>query len=196
MPSTCSATIGQDQIGRDRRHLIEPRLAEFALDVVFLGKAEAAMGLHAGIRRFPGRIGRQHLGHVGLGAAIEPGLVFAGGFLHHQFGRAHRGIGLGDRELDALVLADRAAEHGALLGVVGGLGDEPFGVADAFGRDQDALGIHAGEDVAKALAFLADQVFRRHLHVGEEHFRGGVVHHGADRADLEPLALAPRACRR
>src|SRR5206468_9342906 len=49
---------GEHQVGRDRRHLIEPRLAEFALDVVFLSKAEAAMGLDAGIGRFPGCIGR------------------------------------------------------------------------------------------------------------------------------------------
>src|SRR5262249_9301002 len=46
----------QHQIGRDRRHLVEPRLAELALDVVFLGKAKAAMGLDRGIGRFPGRI--------------------------------------------------------------------------------------------------------------------------------------------
>ena len=180
---------GKHEVGRDRRHLVEPRLAELALDVVFLGKAEAAMGLDAGIGRFPGRIRRQHLGHVGLGAAVEPGLVFARGLLHHQLGRAHRGVGLGDRELDALILADRPAENAALLGVVGRLGDEPFGVADAFRRDQDALGIHPGEDVAKALAFLADQILGGHLHVGEEHFGGGVVHHGADRADLETVVL-------
>ncbi|MHC2539025.1 hypothetical protein ACVJMY_008594 [Bradyrhizobium diazoefficiens] len=30
---------------------------------------------------------------------------------------------------------------------------------------------------------------RRHLHVGKEHFGGGVVHHGADRADLEAVVL-------
>ena len=56
-------------------------------------------------------------------------------------------------------------------------------------RDQDALGVHAGEDVAKALAFLADQVFRRHAQIGEEHFGGRVIHHGADRADRKPVAL-------
>src|SRR5438270_4446853 len=50
--------VRQDEIGRDRRHLIEPRLAEFALDVVFFRKGETAMGLHAGVRRFPGGIGR------------------------------------------------------------------------------------------------------------------------------------------
>src|SRR4051794_33698880 len=56
--------VGQNQIGRDRRDLIEPRLAEFALDVVFLGEAKAAMGLYAGIGRVPGGIRRQHLGHI------------------------------------------------------------------------------------------------------------------------------------
>ena len=45
--------VGQDQIGRDRRHLIEPCFAELALDVVFFRKAESAMGLHAGVGRFP-----------------------------------------------------------------------------------------------------------------------------------------------
>ena len=54
-------------------------------------------------------------------------------------------------------------------------------------RDQDALGVHAAEDVAEALALLADQVLGRHAHVVEEHFRGGVVHHGADRADGQAL---------
>src|SRR3954451_21447575 len=55
---------GQYEVGRDRRHLVEPRLAEFALDVVLLGEAEAAMGLDAGVRRFPRCIGREHFCHV------------------------------------------------------------------------------------------------------------------------------------
>ena len=64
----------------------------------------------------------------------RPGFIEPRGLAHHQLGRAHRGIGLGDRKLDALVLADRPAEHHALVGVVGRLLDEPFGVADAFRR--------------------------------------------------------------
>ena len=59
------------------------------------------------------------------------------------------------------------AEHHAFPGVGGGLGDEPLGIADAFRRNQDALGIHAGQDVAKALAFVADQILGGHLHVIE-----------------------------
>src|SRR5215212_2477448 len=42
--------IRQDQVRRDRRHLVETRFAELALDVVFLGEAVAAMGLEARIR--------------------------------------------------------------------------------------------------------------------------------------------------
>ena len=49
----------------------------------------------------------------------------------------------------------------AFLGIGDRLLDEPLGVADALGGDQDALGVHAVEDVAEALAFLADQVLRR-----------------------------------
>src|ERR1700674_1331942 len=75
--------VRQNEIGRDRRHLIEPGLAEFAFDVIFFRKAETAMGLYAGVGGIPGGIGRQHLGHIGLSAAIEPGLVFAGGLPHH-----------------------------------------------------------------------------------------------------------------
>ena len=67
--------IGQDQVGRDRRHVIEPRLAELALDVELLGKAEAAMGLHAHVGGGPGRLGGEQLGHVGLCAAVLAGLV-------------------------------------------------------------------------------------------------------------------------
>ena len=37
--------IGEDQVGGDRRHLIEPGLAKLPLDIVFLGKTKAAVGL-------------------------------------------------------------------------------------------------------------------------------------------------------
>src|SRR5207344_446543 len=39
--------VREDHIGRDRRHLIEPRFTELALDIVFLCKAESAVSLHA-----------------------------------------------------------------------------------------------------------------------------------------------------
>ena len=80
-------------------------------------------------------------------------------------------------------------EHHPLAGIGRGLGDEPLGVADAFGGDENALGIHAGKNVAKALALHADQVIGRHAHVLEEHFGRGVVHHGADGADGQAFAF-------
>jgi hypothetical protein len=53
--------IAQDHVGRHRRHLIEPRLAELAFHVVFGGKAEPAVKLQAGVGGFPRRIRGQQL---------------------------------------------------------------------------------------------------------------------------------------
>src|SRR5215475_3474651 len=52
--------VAQDEVGRDRRYLIEPGLAELALDVELLGETEAAMGLHADIGRLPSSVSREH----------------------------------------------------------------------------------------------------------------------------------------
>ena len=41
--------VGQDQVGADRGHLVEARFTVFAFDVVFLGEAEASMGLETGL---------------------------------------------------------------------------------------------------------------------------------------------------
>jgi len=42
-----------------------------------------------------------------------------------------------------MVLTDRTVEDLALAAKVPRAGEEPLGIADAFGRDQDALRIHA-----------------------------------------------------
>ena len=52
-PEDVLGHVGIDQVGRDRRHLVEPGLAELAFDVVFVGETEAAVGLHADIGGFP-----------------------------------------------------------------------------------------------------------------------------------------------
>ena len=118
-----------------------------------------------------------------------PRLVEVGRFAHHQLSRAHADIGSRDRKLDALVLPDRPAEDHALARIGRRFVDKPFGVADAFGSDQNALGVHAGKNVAKALAFCADEILGRHPHVLEKHLGGRVIHHGADGPDGEPVAL-------
>src|SRR3546814_4714461 len=83
-PEHVLGEVGEDEVGRDRRDLIEPRLAELALDVVLLGETEPAMGLQANIGSLPRRIGGQHLRHVALGAAVEPGVVAPRRLLDHQ----------------------------------------------------------------------------------------------------------------
>ena len=86
--------MGRDEVRGDRRHLVEPRFAEFPLHVVFLGEAEAAEGLDAGIRRLPGSIRRQELGRLGIDEGPR------------------------NRELDAPVPADGPSEDLPLAGLV------------------------------------------------------------------------------
>src|SRR5438876_924220 len=44
--------VGENQVGRNRRHLVKARLAEFALHVVLRGETEAAVGLQTDVGRF------------------------------------------------------------------------------------------------------------------------------------------------
>jgi hypothetical protein len=65
--------------------------------------------------------------------------------------------------LDRLVLADRPTEDDALLRVAGGTVERGAPETDRLGGDQDALRVHAVQDVVKAFAVLADAVRNRHL---------------------------------
>jgi hypothetical protein len=99
-------------------------------------------------------------------------------------------VGPGDRELHALVGADWLAEDHALPGIGDRLVGEPAAVPDGLRGDQDALGVHAGQDVREALAFLAHQAVSRDRRVVEEERVGRVVHHHAQWSDLEALEAA------
>jgi hypothetical protein len=112
----------------------------------------------------------------------------AAGLVAHEVGGLDLDEGLGNRKLHALVLPDGSPEHHALLGVGRDAVDEPVAVADAFRRDQRALGVEPVQDVPEALAFLADEVPRRDLEVLEEQLVGLVVHHVQDGLHREPLA--------
>ena len=98
-------------------------------------------------------------------------------------------MGLGDRELHALVGADGPAEDHALARVGHGLLDEPAAVTDRLRPDQDALGVHAIEDVGEPLTRLADQAVARDLDVVEEERVRRVVHHHPERANLEAFEV-------
>jgi hypothetical protein len=92
-----------------------------------------------------------------------------------------------DRELHTLVLTDGPAEDYAVLRILRGPLDEPAAVADALGRNQDALRVQAVNQIPEALPFLADQRRGRHFQVVEKEFRRRVIHHRANRADRQPV---------
>ena len=111
-----------------------------------------------------------------------------GGPKAHQVGGLGLGVGLGQRELDALVLGDRSAEDDALLAVCDGPVDKPAGVADRLGCDQNALGVHAVQDVVEAAVFFADQIGLGNFQIVEKELIGLVVDHGVDLANLDRVA--------
>src|SRR6185295_2197506 len=100
--------VRQDQVGRNGCDLVEARLAELPLDVVFAGESEAAVGLQADIGGFPRCLGGEVLGHVGLWSAALVRVEAPARLEAHQVGRFGFDVGLGDRELHALVLAYRS----------------------------------------------------------------------------------------
>jgi serine/threonine protein kinase len=56
--------VGQDQVSGDRGHQVEPAFPELSFHVVLRREAEAAVGLQADVRRFPGCLGSKVLRHV------------------------------------------------------------------------------------------------------------------------------------
>ena len=90
---------------------------------------------------------------------------------------------LGQREGDALVLADRPAEDDALVGVRDRSANGDPADAERLGRDQDALGVEPVEQVAEAVALLADAVVDGHGQVVVAHLarHDGVAAHLGDR---------------
>src|SRR5262252_7592662 len=121
--------IAEHEVGGDRRDLVQARLAELALDVVLLGEAKAAMSLQAGIARLPRCLGGELLRHVGLGPAGLARVVQARRASDHERRSLGRHVGARDRELNALVLAYRAAEYFTLVRVGSRLREKPARVA-------------------------------------------------------------------
>ena len=108
--------------------------------------------------------------------------------MNHQIGGLGLGIGAGDRELDALVLADGSPKDLAFIRVIRRFLDKPARVANAFGSDQCSFGIHAVEDIAKSVIEFADQTVSRDHQVVEEHFGCGMIDHRPKRLDGQAIA--------
>ena len=159
--------------------------------MVLLGIAVAAMGHHrllAGIEAgFRGKILRR----IGFRAARLALVVEPGRLEHHQVRRLQRHPVRRQRVLDALVLADRPVEHDALVGVLRGARHRAAPQAHALRANQDALRVHAVQDVFEPLAFLADAIFLGHRQSVEEHLVGvhGLAAHFLDLAHLDVFAV-------
>src|SRR3569832_616034 len=71
--------------------------------------------------------------------------------------------------LDALALADGAAEHLAFARITRGAVQRIAAKTDGLRSDQDARGIKTVEQIAEAFAFFADAVFIGHEQIVDEH---------------------------
>ena len=100
-------------------------------------------------------------------------------------------MAVGQREGDALVLADRAAEDHPALRVLGGATQRDPADAQCLSRDQDPLGVEAVEDVAETLALLTDATVDRHAQpvVADLARHHGVAAHLGDRGDVDRRVL-------
>ena len=126
------------------------------------------MGQDRGLAGVEAGLAAQVLGGVGLGAAVQAGVVEWRGLEGHQVGRLQLRPGLGERVGDALVLADGAAEHDALLRIGRRALERGAAQADGFGGEQHPFGVEALQQVFEALPFLADQGLVRDLEVVDE----------------------------
>ena len=97
-------------------------------------------------------------------------------------------MGTGDGELDPLILADGAVKDDAFVGIVGSAVDIPIDVPNTLGGKEDPFGVNAVEHIAKALALLANQIFRRDQQVIKEKLGGVMVHHHLDWLNREAVA--------
>ena len=105
---------------------------------------------------------------------------------------SHFAAQLGEREARALEGADRLAEGLALAHVLERPAERRLRRGDGRGGDREALLGEVGDEVAKALALLAEQVLDGHVHVGEGQL-GGVLRVLADLLEVAPALEALHA---
>src|ERR1044072_7835740 len=122
-PQDALGHVAQDELLAHRRDARDQDLAQETFHVKLLGVAVAAMGEDGTLAGLVGSARPEILGGVGLGAALLAVVVEPGRLEGHQVGRLERHPALGQGMLDRLVLADRPAEHDALLGVLRGAGE-------------------------------------------------------------------------
>ena len=153
--------VRQDQLRADRGDAGDLDLAEETLDMEFARVAHAAMRQDRGLAGAVPGLGGEIFCRIRKGAdrrrVVAP-VIGCGRPKHQQFGRFKFDPAFRERVLDALVLADRAAEHDALAGVARGAGQRGAPEPHRLGGDQDALRVHAVQDVLEAAPLVADPV--------------------------------------
>src|SRR5881296_3783091 len=117
--------VREDEVVADRGDQQQPRFAELALDIELAREAVAAVGVDGRVRGVPRRLRREELGHVRFGAAFAAVVEQPRGLVAHQRRGLETSVRLRERELHALIRADRLAEDDAPGGVRRGALYEP-----------------------------------------------------------------------
>src|SRR5437773_2934910 len=184
--------VREDEIVRDRGDLVQPRLPHLPFDVHVPCHPIAAVDVHRHVRRAPGALRREVFRDVRMLAdflRIRIGLVESGRIPSHEVRRDEPCMRIRQGELDPLVAPDRSAEDDASLRVFHGPIDEPAGVPDALGGDQDPFRIDDVEEGLEALALRADPVAGGDLDVVQEQLVRLAVEHRPDPRAIDSLRL-------
>src|SRR5205823_6197048 len=107
-----------------------------------------------------------------LTRAREPLVVEPSRLAHHERRRVEARERVGERELQALVHADRTAEDDALLAVGDRAPERRAPDAQRLHGDEDPLGVQAVEDVLEALPLLPHAVLFGYVQVVDEELAG------------------------
>src|SRR6266404_5877332 len=162
----------ENELRADRGDARDQGFAQVALDVKFLGVAEAAVSHHGLLAGLKAGFGGEIFRGIGRWTTRQALIVLPARRQRHQPGRFQLHPVLGERMLDRLVLADRPVEHVAFPGVGGGTRKRDLAEPDRFGGDQDALRVHAMQNIFEAAAFLAKAILDRDFKVLEKEFVG------------------------
>ncbi len=162
----------ENQLRADRRDARDHHLAQITLDMVFLGVAEAAMGHDRLLAGLEAGLGSQVFRGIGRGTARQALVVLPGRRQGHHPCRLQLHPVFRQRVLDRLILAYWPVEHDAPLGVGRRAVQRQLAEPDGFGGNQDALGIHAMQDVFETAALLADAILKRNFEILEEQLVG------------------------
>src|SRR5881296_620501 len=184
--------VREDEIVRDRGDLVQPRLQHLPFDVHVPRHPIAAVDVHRHVGRAPRALRREVFRDVRVLAdflRIRIGLIQSGRMPSHEVRGDEARMRVREGKLNALVAPDRSAEHHPSLRVFHGPVDEPAGVPDALGGDQDPLRIEDVEEGLEPLALRADRVAGGDLDIVQEQLVRLAVEHRANPGALDPLRL-------